>query len=405
MRQKSHAHSLSHTLTLLLIVTSITGTAWSQDQEEPPRTETREMVQKETPGSSRLGVSIPGLQSFTEVDTGWEILSGGGSRALNTQLSVGSAFLPAGTVKNIIPEELALSGPLNAIRHYPGHWFNALFRGESQEEFVHPVTISAVDVDGMATDLLTYYDCFPVRYVFPKLRVGALEYTETLVLQPARQQQLSYATVQASAPETIPDPVADGGGAQAEDTTPATVSPTPQKALSSSNLLIVSRPGVNSLRRFRLSGSGLSKRGFDGDRRRVNSYSVEVQGVSIPIPIAVEIGDLVVPAVERTSSDAGDEPTAEVSFQPGQVQCGDVTLRFRAAGNPEMESWWSERISNSPGVRRSVTVILMSLNGDWTLRYEFYDCVPIRWVPAGFREGQFQASMTLSVGRMEFAMR
>ncbi|GMR12807.1 MAG: hypothetical protein BMS9Abin29_1000 [Gemmatimonadota bacterium] len=118
-----------------------------------------------------------------DVDSAWESLQGGELGIAVASATTGRDRVQAAAGYTYVGE-LALSGAVTSGRLAMTDWLNSVIRGL---EWKRTVTTTEVLRDGSPGMSRSYFDAFPVRYVFPELSAsGTGNLTETLVVKPMR---------------------------------------------------------------------------------------------------------------------------------------------------------------------------------------------------------------------------
>lgn len=104
-----------------------------------------------------------------EVDTAWESVSGGELNIELTETTIGSDRFQTTSPGHKSVGEITLRGAMTNKRKAMCQWIMDTVSGQ---DWKRTVTITALPADGSPARQFVYLDCFPTRYVFPRLAAG-----------------------------------------------------------------------------------------------------------------------------------------------------------------------------------------------------------------------------------------
>ena len=115
-------------------------------------------------------VEISG-SSGKEVDTAWESVSGGDMVIELTETTIGDDKFRTNSPGHKTVNEITLRGAMTDGRQNLCKWINDTVNGQPWKQMV--TITEMLSVDGAVKDgkQYIYHDCFPIRYVFPRMSV------------------------------------------------------------------------------------------------------------------------------------------------------------------------------------------------------------------------------------------
>jgi len=115
-------------------------------------------------------VEISG-SSGKEVDTAWESVSGGDMVIELTETTIGDDKFRTNSPGHKTVNEITLRGAMTDGRQNLCKWINDTVNGLPWKQMV--TITEMLSVDGSVKDgkQYIYHDCFPIRYVFPRMSV------------------------------------------------------------------------------------------------------------------------------------------------------------------------------------------------------------------------------------------
>jgi len=134
---------------------------------------------------ARPAVASPlATAAAVEVDRGWENLAGGALVLDVTDPALGCEAFHTTTPGHKYIDEIVLRGPMTAGRKALCTWINETVKGKPWKR---TLTVKEILKDGSAGKTFIYHDCFPTRYVFPKLAAdGTGNLYEEVTIKPTR---------------------------------------------------------------------------------------------------------------------------------------------------------------------------------------------------------------------------
>lgn len=115
-------------------------------------------------------VEISG-SSGKEVDTAWESVSGGDMVIEQTDTTIGSDTFTTTSPGHKSVTELTLCGAMTDGRKNLCTWINDTVKGLPWKQMVTITELLSVDGGVKEGKSYIYHDCFPIRYVFPRMTV------------------------------------------------------------------------------------------------------------------------------------------------------------------------------------------------------------------------------------------
>jgi phage tail-like protein len=110
-----------------------------------------------------------------------------------------------------------------------------------------------------------------------------------------------------------------------------------------------------------------------GDFQLANRFNVEIDGVTVGGIISVEgIGT----KNETVEYQHSEEKLTR--FRAGRFTMNPITLTREWAANKDLLTW-RQSVVNGVTDRRSVSVICLSDAGEESMRFNFYNCIPLEW--------------------------
>jgi len=106
----------------------------------------------------------------------------------------------------------------------------------------------------------------------------------------------------------------------------------------------------------------------------VSNFRVEIDGIASASFASVDGLRCETEVIEYR--EGGD--TNFVRLIPGATKCGPLVLQRGLTANRELWNWYQE-VANGRDVRKNIAVVLMNPDRTDAVRYNLYECFPVKW--------------------------